>query len=166
MNTPINESIIGIIIMELNENPLALEHITDTINMEDIIVVGTDFFFIPKYSGISDIKAEVTALVLIKTIVFDKVSLVSSSGIKLAKLLIAIKVLSIKILDKTIATKVNMSTIISFPTISFFRFIGYIKSSAIVPFLYSSMISLARSTDAKIIKVAFTEESTIWKAKL
>ncbi|MPN09686.1 hypothetical protein SDC9_156978 [bioreactor metagenome] len=147
--------------MELNENPLAFEHITDTINMEDIIVVGTDFFLMPKYSGISDIKAAVTALVLIKTIVFDKVSLVSSSGIKLAKLLIAIKVPSIKILDKNIAIKVNMSTMISFATMSFFRFIGYIKSSVIVPFLYSSIISLESSTDANIIKVAFTEESTI-----
>lgn len=75
--------------MELNENPLALEYITDTINMEDIIVVGTDFFFIPKYSGISDINAEVTALVLIEIIVFHKVCLVTSSGMNLTKLLIA-----------------------------------------------------------------------------
>ena len=83
INTPIIESVIGIAIIELNENSPLLEHKIDTINIADTIVAGTDFFLIPKYRGISPIPAEDKALTTILIKVFITNGLVSLSGIKL-----------------------------------------------------------------------------------
>lgn len=65
INTPIRARVIGTAIMEFNEIPLPFEHTIDTIIIADIIVVGTDFFFIPKYKGIRDIPAESNPLMKI-----------------------------------------------------------------------------------------------------
>ncbi len=41
-----------------SEKPLLLEQTIATINRDDIIVTGADFFFIPKYNGISITEAK------------------------------------------------------------------------------------------------------------
>ncbi|MNN89643.1 hypothetical protein D3C81_2074850 [compost metagenome] len=52
---------------------------------------------------------------------------------------------------------VNRNTMMILAVISFLREIGYMKSTVIVLFLYSSIMSLLNKTDAKMINVALTK---------
>lgn len=59
---PIIQRLIGMIIIELSVKPLLPELIIEINITEETIVAGTDFFLMPKNSGISPIPIEVTAL--------------------------------------------------------------------------------------------------------
>lgn len=75
------ESVIGTAIIAPSERPLLFEHTIATINSDDIIVTGTDFFFMPKYNGIKAIQDVVNEFIPIDMKLFINIVFVSSSGI-------------------------------------------------------------------------------------
>lgn len=83
IKAPIIDSVIGIAIIELNEKFPLLEHTIDTINIEETIVVGTDFFLMPKYRGISPMPVAVNAFIKIVIKLLITIVVVRLSGIKL-----------------------------------------------------------------------------------
>jgi len=83
ITTPTTASDIGIAINEHKETPPLFPHTIDTIIIADIIVVGTDFFLMPKNSGISPIPVAASALTQIVIKLFSTKVVVSLSGIKL-----------------------------------------------------------------------------------
>ena len=58
---------IGMAMMSFKERPLEFEQTNTTIKMEETIVVGTEYFLIPKNSGIKLIHAAASAFMTILT---------------------------------------------------------------------------------------------------
>jgi hypothetical protein len=78
---------IGMATIELKELPLLLEHTIATMIREVRMVVDTEFFLIPKYSGISAIKVDVNAFIKTLIRLVSNNEVVSSPGMKSQKLL-------------------------------------------------------------------------------
>lgn len=132
---------------------------TDTINIDDTIVAGIEYFFIPKYNGINAMHDDETAFIItagIRCIMKESVN-VSGSNWKLS--LTVQKTAVTKIVDKIIAQKVKRTTMASFEAINFFLLNGYINATVMVLYLNSPIMNLAINTLAKIINTALTPES-------
>ena len=83
MLIPIIASDIGITIISFNEKPSLFEETTSTMRMEEIIVVGTEYFFIPKYRGMRHMPEAAIAFINTAGVCCAIMAIVKVSGIKL-----------------------------------------------------------------------------------
>ena len=81
MIIPMIANVIGITIMSFKEKLPVLEDTTMTINKDESIVVGIEYFFIPKYKGIRDIPVAAIAFINMEGICCITTVVVNVSGI-------------------------------------------------------------------------------------
>ena len=73
---------IGIIIISFNEKLPLFEETIITMRMEEIIVVDTEYFFIPKYSGMRHMPDAATAFIITTGVCCVIIATVNVPGIK------------------------------------------------------------------------------------
>jgi len=89
-------------------------------SIDDKIVVGMEYFLIPKYNGINAMPDAATAFINTNGICCMIIVVVNVSGINLKLSVITQKIVVTKAFDKIIALKVKRITMASFEAINFF----------------------------------------------
>lgn len=152
--------------MELSDTPPLFEHTIETMSKEDMIVVGVEYFFMPKYSGMRLIMLAAIAFMInfnAPPPIIDKVRGSCIMGtIAFAVNKIALSTIS----DTTILLNVKMAIMANLLRRIFFRLIGYINRMFIVFDLYSSIMNRDIKTAAKTINIIRTNESTPTKREV
>lgn len=150
--------------MEAVEKTGLCELIRETIKIDDIMVAGTEYLRIPKYSGIKLVPAAANANVTILNSCWPKAAVEKVPGINSKYESKTIMETSTNTLEMKIVIKVNKPMIHNLTTINFFLGTGYVKRTLVVLFLNSSIMNFVINTAAKIINVALTNVPAIKKA--
>ena len=133
------------------------------INIADTIAVGTDFFNIPRKKENSAKEEKAKASIPISSRLC-RITVTFNVTLKRPKILPNTHNTAFtKIFDRKIIIKVSDTITNSFVKIRFFLFIGYINSTDIVLFLYSSITNLETRTEANTRNTSFTSWSVIEK---
>lgn len=147
---------IGMTIISFNEKLPLFEETIRTMRMAEIIVVGTEYFFIPKYSGMRHMPDAAIAFISTAGICCVIIATVNLPGINSKWVVMEENTVVKNTFERIMEQNVKRITIASFDAISFFLLIGYKNNVVIVLFLISPIISLEINVAAKIIKVALT----------